>query len=105
MADNFAKCLNCIHWKPCYNDKEWDAAIGVTCDHFLPAAEVSVANNATTTSLFFSHRRRLAEIFEKWAAEHGTTTTPLSVITYLHIEGLLDTQKAQELIKQKEDQG
>ena len=51
----------------------------------------------------FSRRKRLAEIFEKWAEENGVATTPLGVITYLYIEGLLDTEKAQRLINQKEE--
>lgn len=29
-----AKCLECVHWKPCFNDKEWDARIGDPCEHF-----------------------------------------------------------------------
>ena len=28
------KCLRCRHWKPCYNGKKWDAAIGDACKYF-----------------------------------------------------------------------
>ncbi len=31
-----AKCLECTHWKPCFNGKEWDAAIGSPCKYFAP---------------------------------------------------------------------
>ena len=29
-----AKCLDCVHWKPCYSGKEWDAAVGTPCEYF-----------------------------------------------------------------------
>lgn len=28
------KCLKCIHWKPCFSGKEWDAAVGDPCEYF-----------------------------------------------------------------------
>lgn len=30
-----AKCLECFHWKPCFNGKEWDAVVGSPCEYFL----------------------------------------------------------------------
>ena len=37
-----AKCLECIHWKPCYSGKEWDATIGTPCEYFSTIDVVEV---------------------------------------------------------------
>lgn len=31
-----SKCLECIHRKPCYSGKDWDAAVGTPCEYFAP---------------------------------------------------------------------
>lgn len=41
-----AKCLECTHWKPCFNGKEWDAAIGVPCEYFATDNNVGGKTNA-----------------------------------------------------------
>lgn len=49
-----AKCLECIHWKPCYSGKEWDAAIGTPCEHFstIDAVEVVRCENCIHSEPF-----------------------------------------------------
>ena len=37
-----AKCLECFHWKACYNGKDWDAEVGDTCDYFVADADAAV---------------------------------------------------------------
>ena len=34
------KCLNCYHWKSCFNGKDWDAAVGNPCKYYVPSADV-----------------------------------------------------------------
>lgn len=34
-----AKCLECIHWKPCFNGKDLDATIATPCEHFTTEPE------------------------------------------------------------------
>ena len=34
-----AKCLECIHWKPCFNGKDWDATIATPCEYFTTEPE------------------------------------------------------------------
>lgn len=29
-----ASCLDCLHWKPCFGGKEWDARIEKPCEYF-----------------------------------------------------------------------
>lgn len=29
-----AKCLKCIHWRACFNGKDWDAAVETSCEYF-----------------------------------------------------------------------
>ena len=41
-----AKCLECIHWKPCFNGKEWDAAIASPCKYFATDIIVGSITNA-----------------------------------------------------------
>lgn len=40
------KCLECAHWKPCFNGKEWDAAIASSCKYFSPDIIVGDMTNA-----------------------------------------------------------
>lgn len=41
-----AKCLECVHWRPCFNGKEWDAAIALPCEYFAPDIIVGGKTNA-----------------------------------------------------------
>jgi hypothetical protein len=42
------KCLECTHWKPCFNGKEWDAAIASPCKYFSPNIIVGCMTNANS---------------------------------------------------------
>jgi hypothetical protein len=38
-GEPMAKCLECIHWKPCFNGKDWDATIATPCEYFTTEPE------------------------------------------------------------------
>lgn len=48
--------------------------------------------------LLFSSRRKLAELFEKWASENNVQKSPEGVLAYLTSAGLLDTEKVKRLL-------
>ena len=48
--------------------------------------------------LLFSSRRKLAELFEKWASENNVQKSPEGVLAYLTSAGLLDTEKAKRFL-------
>lgn len=45
-------CLECTHWKACYNGKEWDAKIGDTCDYFDGSPEKDAFWELTVRSFY-----------------------------------------------------
>ena len=50
---------------------------------------ISTAKIASELMLF-SERKAVADAFIKWAEENGMAQTPMSVVTYLYANGLLD---------------
>lgn len=55
--------------------------------------------------LCYSERRRLTEKYEVWCRENDALNCPFNVITFLVGKGLLDEEKALELIKDGDDNG
>ena len=54
----------------------------------------------TKMGLFlYSDRHKLGKQFEKWAKENKAAIVPENVITWLHIEGLLNESKIKEHLK------
>ena len=58
-----AKCLECIHWRPCFNGKEWDAAIASPCKYFSPETIVGSMTNADRIRVM--RDEELAEFLQK----------------------------------------
>jgi len=52
--------------------------------------------------LLFNNRRKLESLFLKWCNENGVAKTPLSVVSFLQINGLINEDKALEFIKNAE---
>lgn len=52
--------------------------------------------------LLFSQRHALEKLFIKWAEENGVAKTPLSVISFLQINELLDKDRAIEFLAKHE---
>ena len=55
--------------------------------------------------LFFNHRRKLENLFLKWCKENGVANTPMSVVAFLQINGLIDEDKALEFVKNANEKG
>ena len=49
--------------------------------------------------LLFSKRKRLAELFEVWRMKNGVANSPLGVITFLNIHGLIDKERAARFVE------
>ncbi len=60
-------------------------------------------DNQVNMPLFFSHRKKLAELYDKWRKANNVLDCPFSVITFLVIEGLIDGEKALVLIKESKN--
>lgn len=52
--------------------------------------------------IWFSKRKKLADMFEKWAKENNVLNCPTSVITWLLMNNCLNENKCYELLKEKE---
>lgn len=52
--------------------------------------------------LIFSKRLALEKLFLKWAKENGAATTPLNVVTFLQINGLLNEERTEEFLTEQE---
>lgn len=37
-----AKCLECFHWKACFNGKDWDATLCEPCEYFVTDVAIVV---------------------------------------------------------------
>ena len=48
--------------------------------------------------LFYSHRKKLSEKFMAWAIQKDVAVHPISVVTWLAMEGLIDLGKAHAMI-------
>ena len=55
--------------------------------------------------LIFSERLAVADECEKWIAENNLAESPMAVLTYLNINGLLDEQKVRYFIKTNKKDG
>lgn len=51
--------------------------------------------------LLFSKRYELVKLFETWAINNEVEDSAFNMITWLHINGLLNEEKAKEFIKQE----
>lgn len=49
--------------------------------------------------LFFSHRRKLENLFLKWCKDTDAANRPMNVVAFLQSNGLIDEDKALEFIK------
>ena len=50
--------------------------------------------------LLFSQRCKLQELFLKWCAENDVASTPMSVIAFLQVNGLIDETKTIDFLKE-----
>lgn len=51
--------------------------------------------------MFYNERKKLASMFEKWAKVIGARDCAQNVIAYLMCNGLIDCEKARELINRE----
>lgn len=52
--------------------------------------------------IFFSQRKKLEELFLKWAKENGAATSPMNVVAFLQINNLLNEEKIREFLAEHE---
>lgn len=57
----------------------------------------------TDDMLLFSKRKELAKIYEKWIKENGVKDCAESVISFLHINELINSRKATEFINKRKN--
>ena len=52
--------------------------------------------------LMFSKRKKLVELFEKWCKEHQAENCTFNMITWLHLQNLIDEKGVEKLLKEME---
>lgn len=52
--------------------------------------------------LLFSQRKKLEELFIKWAKENGAATSPMNVVAFLQINNLLNEDRVFEFLSEYE---
>ena len=53
--------------------------------------------------LYFSHRKRLARLFEKWAINNNVKICMESMVVYLQINGLIDEGRVIKFVNKSEE--
>lgn len=48
--------------------------------------------------LFFSQRKKLGDLYLEWIKENGILDCPLSMVSFMQINGLLNEDKAREML-------
>ena len=59
----------------------------------------AVEEEEVDTVLVFSDRQKLENLFVNWCKENDAAECSLNVVTFLHINGLINEEKALEFIK------
>ena len=54
--------------------------------------------------LLFSQRLKLQDLYLEWCKKNNTADTPLSVVTFLHINGLIDDGKANKFLEEHKNE-
>lgn len=49
--------------------------------------------------IFFSDRKKLADLYEKWRVENNAADVPFNVINFLTINNLIDIDAALDLLE------
>lgn len=48
--------------------------------------------------LFFSQRKKLGDLYLEWIEKNGILDCPLSMVSFMQINGLLNENKAREML-------
>lgn len=52
--------------------------------------------------LVYSQRKKLEELFHKWAKENGVAMSPANVVAWLNTNGMIDKDKVVEFLSEHE---
>lgn len=52
--------------------------------------------------LYYTHRKKLGDLFLKWCKDTGAANRPMNVVAFLQIKGLINEDAALEFIKDAE---
>lgn len=66
---------------------------------FAPMPPIKPAKSENDNFLFFSDRQKLAELYEDWRRANNVNDCPLSLITFLHTEKMLDVETVRKEIE------
>ena len=77
----------------------------VVCRSWTEAKEEieKYLNYTTDCMLLFRERKKLGEMFDKWAEENGVLKCAQSVVSYLHTNGLIKTMAANDFVRKGKD--
>ena len=53
--------------------------------------------------LLFSQRLKLQDLYLEWCEKNNVADTPLSVVTFLHINDLIDDEKANKFLEENKN--